>query len=148
MNIQQQLADMKTVCICMPADHKYFYEARSCIQEINKKDIKITLILSRELELLAEHRGKTEVYPVLASKPFPVPRDKTEHIPRAFDIALDLSPEPSPLTAYITASRGKKLTIGLKSADLDRFYTILVNPAENYRESVMTLLSAGGLFDE
>jgi hypothetical protein len=148
VNIQEQLADMRTVCICMPADHKYFYEARSCIQEISKKNIKITLILSRELELLAEHHGKTEVYPLLASKPFPIPKDKIGHIPTAFDVALDLSPEPCPLTAYITGTRGKKLTVGLKSTDLDPFYTILVNPAENYSESVMTLLSVAGLLSE
>jgi hypothetical protein len=146
--IGQQLANMKTVCICMPDDHKYFYEARSCVQEITRKDVHITLVLNRELELLAEHSGGTEVYPTPLPRPFPISEEKVKHIPSEFDVALDLSPQPTPLTAYITGTRGKKLTAGLKSPDLDAFYTVIIHRAESYRESIMTMLSASGLLEE
>ena len=146
--IKRQLEDIKTVCICMPDDHKYFYEARSCVQEIKRNNIQITLVLNRELELLAEHRGRTEIYPLSLQRPFPVPEEKVNHIPAEFDLALDLSPQPSPLSAYITGTRGKKLTAGLKSPDLDAFYTVIINRAESYRESIITMFSASGLLEE
>ncbi len=145
VNMNHQLEDIKKICICMPSDHKYFYEARACIQEIHQPQLQILLVLSRELELQAEHHGKTEIYPQLPSNPFPIHEEIVNNIPKYFDIAIDLSPQPSPLTAYITGTRGKKLTIGLENKQLNSFYTVLVKPGDNYRDSVMTMLSLAGL---
>ncbi len=145
VSVQEQLAGMKKVCICMPPDHKYFYEARACLQEIRKPQTEILLVLSHDLELLAEHHGKTEIYPQTLKKPFPLREDQVANIPKRFDVALDLSPEPTPMTAYITGTRGKKLTLGFSSGTLDPFYTALVEKGEDYRASVMTLLALGGL---
>lgn len=145
VNMNHQLEDIKKICICMPQDHKYFYEARACIQKIRQPKFQILLVLNRELELQAEHHGKTEIYPHLPSNPFPIQEKMINNIPKRFDIAIDLSPKPSPLTAYITGTRGKNLTIGLESDKLNSFYTVLVKPGNNYRESVITMLSLAGL---
>lgn len=143
-SLQEQMKDASKICICMPRDHRYFYEARECLQKIKDHEHWILLVLGRDMELLAEHTGKTEVYPHEPSKPFPIREETVRSIPARFDIAIDLSPEPSPTTAYITGTRGKKMTIGLKHGELDPFYTVLVNPHDDYKTSVMTILSLAG----
>ncbi|MFO7841011.1 MAG: hypothetical protein R6V48_02470 [Fidelibacterota bacterium] len=147
VNLQKQIAGVRKICICMPDDHKLFYEARSCIKEIRQKNLRVTLVLNKDLELLAEHSGKTSVYPHILKKPFPIHESQLEGIPSGYDIAIDLSLRPTALTAYITGTRGKKLTAGFKSGDFDPFYTVLVKPSDNYYTSVMTMLSLAGLVE-
>ena len=144
VSFQEQMKDSSRICICMPKDEHHFYEARECLQEIKDHDHWVLLVLKKEHELVAEHKGKTEVYPSVSSSSLPVKEDAVKSIPVKFDIAIDLSPKPDPMSAYITGTRGKKMTIGLKSGDLDPFYTILVNPNEDYKESVRTMLRFGG----
>jgi hypothetical protein len=36
------------------------------------------------------------------------------------------------------------MTIGLKSGDLDAFYTMLINPHDDYKTSVRTMLRFAG----
>ncbi len=143
-SLQRQMKDASRICICMPRDSHHFYEARECLQQIKDHEHWVLLVLGRDMELLAEHSGKTEVYPHKPSKPFPINEETVHNIPLKFDIAIDLSTEPSPTTAYITGTRGKKVTIGLKKGELDPFYTVLVNPAEDYKTSVRTMLSLAG----
>ncbi|MDZ7796638.1 MAG: hypothetical protein U5N56_06175 [Candidatus Marinimicrobia bacterium] len=145
VNLQKQITGVKRVCICMPDDHKLFYEARSCVKEIRQKNLHVTLVLNKDLELLAEHSGKTSTYPHIVKKPFPIHENQLKDIPSGFDIAIDLSLPPTALTAYITGTRGTKLTAGFKSGDYDPFYTVLVKPSGNYYTSVMTMLSLAGL---
>jgi len=144
VSFQDQMKDSSRICICMPKDHHHFYEARECLQLIRDHEHWILLVLNKDLELLAEHKGKTEIYPPQLKKPFPVREDAVRHIPAKFDIAIDLSPKPDPTTAYITGTRGRKMTIGLKSGDLDPFYTVLVNPHDDYKTSVKTMLGLAG----
>jgi len=144
VSFQEQMKDSSRICICMPKDEHHFYEARECLQQIKDHDHWVLLVLNKEYELVAEHRGKTEIYPPDTSRSFPVNENTVKNIPAKFDIAIDLSPKPDPSTAYITGTRGKKMTIGLKSGALDPFYTILVNPNEDYKESVRTMLRFGG----
>ncbi|MDD5709924.1 MAG: hypothetical protein PHC77_05300 [Candidatus Marinimicrobia bacterium] len=141
VNIPQQIRDSRTVCICMPPDHKFFYEARDLIKDISGSGKTITLILSRGQEVLAEHKGPVLTYPPAPKRPFPVREDQLGDIPRNFDIAIDLSPEPTVLTAYITGTRAKKLSVGIQSRDLDPFYTVLIHPAGEYMDSVILMLS-------
>ncbi|MFA5434757.1 MAG: hypothetical protein WC372_01815 [Candidatus Neomarinimicrobiota bacterium] len=141
VNIPRQIENARTVCICMPQDHKFFYEARDLIKDIPGSGQSITLVLSRGHEVLAEHKGPVLTYPPALKKPFPVREDQLRDIPRDFDIAIDLSPEPTALTAYISGTRAKKLSIGMQSRDLDPFYTVLVRSAGEYRDSVMSMLS-------
>jgi hypothetical protein len=144
VNLQEQIKESSKICICMPRDNSRFYEAREVLHKIKNHDHWVMLILEKELELLAEHSGKTEVYPPAGSKPFPLTEEMLRHIPKNFDIAIDLSPQPTPTTAYITGTRGKKMTIGLKSGELDPFYTVLVNPHDDYKTSVITMLNIAG----
>jgi hypothetical protein len=144
VSLQKQMNNASRICICMPKDPDSFYAARECLQMIKKSDHWILLVLGREMELLAEHSGKTEVYPHTSQKPFPIQEESVKKIPTKFDIAIDLSPNPTPLTAYITGTRGKKMTIGLKSGELDPFYTALVNPHDDYKTSVKTMLGLAG----
>jgi hypothetical protein len=145
VNVQERIARSAKICICMPDDHKYFYEARDCLKGIPKKGLRITLVLNRKLELLAEHPGETAVYPDPPKKPFPLRESLFNAIPGDFDIAIDLSPQPTAMTAYITGTRGKKLTIGPESGKYDPFYTVLVKTSDRYPASVMTMLSLAGL---
>lgn len=144
VNLQDRLKDSSRILICMPRDDHHFYEARECLQQIKDHEHWVLLVLNKGHELIAEHRGKTEVYPPAAKKPFPIKEDSVKAIPGKFDIALDLSPKPDPLTAYITGTRGKKMTVGLKNGDLDAFYTVLVNPHDDYKTSVRTMLELAG----
>lgn len=145
VSLQEQMDNATRICICMPRDHDKFYIARNCLQQIKGSDHWILLVLGREMELLAEHSGKTEVYPHISKTPFPIQEESVKNIPAKFDIAIDLSPKPTPLTAYITGTRGKKMTIGLQSNELDPFYTALVRPGDDYKSSVETMLSLAGL---
>ncbi len=145
VSLQKQMLNATRICICMPRDHDSFYVARECFQQIKGSDYWILLVLGREMELLAEHSGKTEVYPHISKTPFPITEESVKNIPAKFDIAIDLSPNPTPLTAYITGTRGKKMTIGLQSGELDPFYTALVNPHDDYKTSVKTMLGLAGL---
>jgi len=145
VSLQEQMLNATRICICMPRDPDKFYEARECLQQIKGSDHWVLLVLGREMELLAEHSGKTEVYPHISKTSFPVTEESVRNIPAKFDIAVDLSPVPTPLTAYITGTRGKKMTIGLKSGEMDLFYTALVNPHDDYKTSVKTMLGLAGL---
>lgn len=144
VNFQEQIKEASRILICMPRDHEHFYEARECLHRIKDHRHWVLLVLSKDLELLVEFPGKTEIYPPVMKKPFPVREETVRHIPAKFDIAVDLSPQPSPVSAYITGSRGKKMTIGLKKGELDPFYTVLVNPHQDYKMSVRTMLSLAG----
>jgi len=144
VSLQKQMSNASRICICMPKDPDSFYAARECLQQIKGSDYWILLILGREMELLAEHSGKIEVYPHISKTPFPIKEESVKNIPAKFDIAIDLSPNPTPLTAYITGTRGKKMTIGLKSGKMDSFYTALVNPHDDYKTSVKTMLGLAG----
>ena len=144
VSMQEQMNNASRVCICMPRDPEKFYEARECLRKIKGSDHWILLVLGRDMELLAEHSGKTEIYPHPSKTPFPIREDSVKSIPAKFDVAIDLSPQPSPLTAYITGTRGKKMTIGLKSGVLDPLYTALVNPHDDYKTSVLTMLGLAG----
>ncbi len=145
VSLQHQLTGVKKVCICMPAEHEPFYDARACLLDVDRKYLDITLVLDKAHELLAEHSGRIVTYPRELKKPFPVHEEQLKDIPKDYDIAIDLSPRPAALTAYITGTRGKKMTIGTKSRDFDPFYTVLIKPSEDYRHSVMTMLSVAGL---
>ncbi len=144
VSLQEQIKDAYKICICMPRDDSHFYEAREVLHKIKDHDHWVMLVLEKDLELLAEHSGKTEVYPPATSKPFPISEEMVRNIPKKFDIAIDLSPQPSPITAYITGTRGKKMTIGLKKGELDPFYTVLVNPHDDYKTSIITILNIAG----
>jgi hypothetical protein len=144
VSFQEQMKDTSRICICMPRDDHHFYEARECLQQVKDHKHWVLLILNKEHELTAEHSGKTEIYPPDTKRDFPVREDRVSNIPHKFDIAVDLSPKPDPTTAYITGSRGKKMTIGLKSGDLDAFYTMLINPHDDYKTSVRTMLRFAG----
>lgn len=144
VNVQEQMDNATRICICMPRDHDSFYLARECLQLIKGEDHWILLVLGREMELLAEHSGKTEVYPHMSKTSFPIREESVKNIPMKFDIAIDLSPVPTPLTAFITGTRGKKMTIGLQSGELDPLYTALVNPHDDYKTSVKTMLGLAG----
>ena len=145
VSLQGQMNNASRICICMPRDPDKFYEARDCLHMIKGSDHWILLVLARDMELLAEHTGKTALYPQISKAPFPIREERVKNIPAKFDIAVDLSPEPTPLTAYITGTRGKKMTIGLKSGELDPLYTVLVNPHDDYKTSVKTMLALAGL---
>ena len=145
VSLQEQMNNASRICICMPRDHDDFYIARDCLQHIKGSGHWILLVLGRDMELQAEHSGKTEIYPPPSKTPFPIKEDSVKNIPAKFDIAIDLSPEPTPLSAYITGTRGKKMTIGLKSGTLDQLYTALVNPHDDYKKSVITMLELAGL---
>ena len=144
VSFQQQMMDSSRICICMPKDEHSFYEARECLQLIKDHEHWVMLVLKKEHELVAEHSGKTEVYPPDTKRTFPVREESIKRIPVKFDIAIDLSPKPDPTTAYITGTRGKKMTIGLKTGTLDPFYNVLVNPHDDYKESVKTMLRFAG----
>ncbi len=145
VSLQGQMNNASRICICMPHDPDKFYEARDCLHTIKGSDHWILLVLGRDMEPLAEHSGKTEVYPQISKAPFPIKEESVKNIPAKFDIAIDLSPKPTPLTAYITGTRGKKMTIGLQSGELDQFYTALVNSHDDYKTSVKTMLGLAGL---
>jgi hypothetical protein len=142
---QKQVRKINTVCICMPRDHKYFYEARDCVSEVRRPGVTITMVVNPVQDALTEHRGPLAHYPLQLKKPFPVREEDIGEIPKKFDVTLDLSPQPSPLTAYITASRAEKLSIGMHSEKLNAFYTVLVKPSDDYIDAVTTALSLAGL---
>ncbi len=144
VSFQDQLKDSSRICICMPKDDHHFFEARECLHQITDHSHWVLLVLKKEHEIIAEHSGKTEVYPPPARKPFPLREDMVRNIPKKFDIAIDLSEKPDPVSAYITGTRGKKMTIGLKSGALDHFFTVLVNPHDDYKASVRTMLGLAG----
>ena len=144
VSLQAQMEEASRILICMPRDPHDFYEARECLHLIKDHDHWVMLVVNKDLELLTEFSGKTEIYPPMATRSFPVKSESVANIPKKFDVAIDLSPIPSPVTAYITGTRGKKMTIGLKNGDLDSFYTVLVNPHDDYKTSVRTMLELAG----
>lgn len=145
VSLQKQLKKIKNVCICMPRDHKYFYEARDCVSEINGEGLNITLVINQAQDVLAEHQGPLVHYPLFTKKPFPVREEDIPEIPEKFDVVLDLSPQPSALSAYITGTRATYLSIGIESEKLNAFYTVLIKPSKEYMDTVTTALSAAGL---
>lgn len=145
VNLNRQLDKVKNVCICMPRDHKYFYEARDCVSDIRRPGPKVTLVINPAQDVLTEHKGPLVHYPIFIKKPFPVREEDIPEIPRKFDLVLDLSPQPSALTAYITGTRAKKLSIGIQSEKFNDFYTVLIKASGEYIETVTTALSTAGL---
>lgn len=144
VSLQEQVKAVNTLCICMPKNHTHFNEAFECVKNIQSKHIIITLIHDRQ-EKKIDFKGKLLPYPEEAKREFPISRKRLEKIPERYDIAIDLSPEPSILSAYITGTRGKKMTIGIKSGELDVFYTALIDPAEEYKKAVKTMIELAGL---
>ncbi len=145
VNLQKQLKKTKDVCICMPRDHKYFYEARDCVSEIKSEGLNVTLVINQAQDVLAEHQGPLVHYPLFTQRPFPVHEEDVSEIPEKFDLVLDLSPQPSALSAYITGTRAKYLSIGIESEKLNAFYTVLIKPCKEYMDTVTTALSVAGL---
>ena len=144
VSLQEQVKAVNTLCICMPKNHTHFNEAFECVKNIQSAHIIITLIHDRA-EKEINYKGKLLSYPEESKRAFPITKRRLEKIPERYDIAIDLSPEPSILSAYITGTRGKKMTIGLKSGELDVFYTALVDPAEEYKKAVATMIELAGL---
>ncbi len=141
VNISEQIKDSQKICICMPPDHKYFYEARDFLKNISTKKMSISIVLIRGQEALSEHKGPILNYPPPLKKAFPIPEAQVPGLPKSFDIAIDLSPEPTPLTAYITGTRAKKLSIGMQSPKLDAFYTVVIQSKGEYRDSLKSMFS-------
>lgn len=144
INLQEQIKSLNSLCICMPRNHTHFNEAYECVKNIQSSHVIVTLIHEPD-EKNINYKGKLLVYPKPNKRAFPIKKRTLEKIPERFDVAIDLSPEPSILTAYLTGTRGKKMTIGLKSGELDVFYTTLVDPTEEYKEAVKTMLLLAGL---
>lgn len=144
--IADQISKAKSVCICMPQNHTHFDTALACVNRIVNNEINVTIVVDRnEAQVDGTYQGKILKYPLSLKRSFPIKDKELDYIPTHYDIAIDLSPEPNELSAYITGSRGRKMTIGLKSGHLDVFYTALIEPVGEYEKAVETMLGLAGL---
>ncbi len=148
VSMQEQVNSIRSVCICMPRNHKHFKSALDCVNRIKNNDIDVTLIVGGQENVTDIDRVEVLRYPVNLKKPFPVKDVYLEHISAKYDVTIDLSPEPDTLSAYITGSRSRKMSIGLKSGKFDVFYTALIEPVGDYKKAVETMLNLAGLIIE
>jgi hypothetical protein len=146
VSLKKQVSNIKSVLICMPQNHTHFGTALDCVNKIEDKAFDVTIIVDQE-EVKVEdfYQGKILKYPPELNRPFPIKEEKLVHIPEHYDVAIDLSQEPGVMSAYLTGSRGRKMTIGLKSGELDVFYTVLIEPVDEYKKAIETMLGVAGL---
>lgn len=145
-SLKKQVSNTRNVCICMPRDHAHFNPALECVQKVCDERLKITIVVDKDMKDV-KNSSSTHVlvYPDGMKKSFPIKDELLKSIPEHFDVAVDLSSEPGILSAYITGTRGRKMTVGLKSGELDVFYTALIEPIGEYKEAVKTMLGVAGL---
>lgn len=146
VSLKKQVKNVKSVCFCMPQNHNEFITALDCLNKITNQALDMTIIINKkESEAAKLIQAKILEYPSEKNRAFPIKEEKLGHILPHYDVAIDLSSKPGAMSAYITGSRGRKMTVGLKSGELDVFYTVLIDPLSDYKKAVETMLHVAGL---
>ncbi len=89
-------------------------------------------------------------YPELRNKTrFPINEEQVSHIPRIFDVALDLNHTPYILSHYITATRATRLSAGFYNSYSSELFvhSVQIHSDSDYEKGVKSLLKMGGLLN-
>ena len=125
----------------MPENEQHFYTARDLIKTFTSKYKSILLVTREDMEILAEHKGKVYHYSDVDRNRMIIREKDLNAMPSKTDIAIDLNLKPTLLSAYITGTRGRKMTVGMRSGEFDRFYTVLMRSGKSYQDTIRTIFS-------
>jgi len=118
-----------------------------------REGVNLSLVVpERFAGLFSSNKAFAQVfhYPSMRSRrSYPVNEELVQHIPRIYDVTLDLNWQPYIVSHYIAATRGTKFTAGFHNEYSAEFFvhTLMIRDESSYEQGVKSLLRIGGLTD-
>lgn len=152
---QDMLKGVKRYLINLPDHERNISVVNHYLTEIARShpQLSISLVIPEKYSGLFDnnsHFSQVFTFPEVRSwKQFPINEETVSHIPRIFDVTLDLNLSPNVLSHYISATRGNRLTAGFYNNMSGELFvhTVVIRSESEYEKGVKSLLQIGGLLE-
>ena len=152
---QDMLQGVKRYLINLPDHERNISVINHYLTKIARDNphLSLSLIVPEKYKTLFisnSHFSQIYSYPeVRNKKAFPINEELVSHIPRIYDVSLDLNLTPYVVSHYIAATRSTRLSAGFYNTMSSEFFvhTVIIKNEIEYEYGVKSLLKIGGLLD-